>query len=170
MNNSGNRQTKPCFVNPGSVGRPGDGNPQAAYAVLSFNPFKIELLRLDYDVKGAANALRKKGLPESFSQMLLRGVSLEVIAKEDHAREERPDGQGCKETVQICQDISSKYWPDTDHFQQVRKLALGLFDGLEKLHKLGMRERCWLECAQSSMTSACQNPDAIITKNQLNSS
>ena len=25
-----------CFVNPGSVGRPGDGNPQAAYAILSF--------------------------------------------------------------------------------------------------------------------------------------
>jgi len=134
------------FINPGSVGRPGDGNPQAAYAVLSFNPFKVELLRLDYDVKGAAHALRKKGLPESFAQMLLRGVSLEAITKEDHAKEERTV-QGCKEKVQICQDISSKYWPDTDHFQQVRKLALGLFDGLEKLHKLGMRERCWLECA-----------------------
>ena len=39
-----------CFVNPGSVGRPGDGNPQTAYAILSFNPFNVELIRLDYDV------------------------------------------------------------------------------------------------------------------------
>ena len=60
-----------CFINPGSVGRPGDGNPQAAYAILSFNPFKVELIRLDYNVEAAADALRKKGLPESFAQMLL---------------------------------------------------------------------------------------------------
>ena len=70
-----------CFVNPGSVGRPGDGNPQAAYAILSFNPFKVDLIRLDYDVEAAADALRKKGLPESFAQMLLRGVSLDTIIK-----------------------------------------------------------------------------------------
>ena len=35
------------LFNPGSVGRPGDGNPQAAYAILSFNPFKVELIRLE---------------------------------------------------------------------------------------------------------------------------
>jgi exopolyphosphatase/guanosine-5'-triphosphate,3'-diphosphate pyrophosphatase len=29
----------------------------------------------------------------------------------------------------------------------VANLALALFDGLEKTHKLGKRERCWLECA-----------------------
>ena len=51
-----------CFVNPGSVGRPGDGNPQTAYAILSFNPFNVELIRLDYDVTAAADALRKKGV------------------------------------------------------------------------------------------------------------
>ena len=71
------------FVNPGSVGRASDGNPQAAYAVLSFNPFKVELVRLDYNVKGTLDAIRKKGLPESFAQMLLRGVSLDTIIKED---------------------------------------------------------------------------------------
>ena len=74
------------FVNPGSVGRPGDGNPQTAYAILSFNPFNVELIRLDYDVKAAADALRKKGLPESFAQMLLRGVSLDTIMEEDDAK------------------------------------------------------------------------------------
>jgi putative phosphoesterase len=134
------------FVNPGSVGRPSDGNPQAAYAVLSFNPFKIELIRLDYNVKATVTAIRKKGLPESFAQMLLRGVSLENIIEEDQNKEKLMV-KDCKATVQVCHDISAKYWPDMDHFQQVRKLALGFFDGLIKLHHLGMRERCWLECA-----------------------
>lgn len=134
------------FVNPGSVGRPSDGNPQAAYAVLSFNPFKFELVRLDYEVEAAMKAVRKKGLPESFAQMLLRGVSLDAIIQEDQAKEDQMV-QDCKATVQVCMDISAKYWPDTEHFQQVRKLALGLFDGLVRLHHLGMRERCWLECA-----------------------
>jgi putative phosphoesterase len=134
------------FVNPGSVGRPSDGKPQAAYAVLSFNPFKFELVRLDYDVEGAVNAIRKKGLPESFAQMLLRGVSLDAITKMDQAKENQMV-QDCKATVHVCQGISARYWPDSDHFQQVRKLALGLFDGLIKLHHLSMRERCWLECA-----------------------
>jgi putative phosphoesterase len=134
------------FVNPGSVGRPSDGNPQVAYAVLSFNPFKVKLIRLDYDVRCTLNAIRKKGLPESFAQMLLRGVSLDAILKEDQAKEDLLVND-CKAIVQVCQDISAKYWPDTDHFQQVRKIALGLFDGLIKLHHLGLRERCWLECA-----------------------
>jgi putative phosphoesterase len=134
------------FINPGSVGRPSDGNPQAAYAVLSFNPFKVELIRLDYNVKGTVNAIRKKGLPESLAQMLLRGVSLDAIIKEDQTKEDQMV-YDCKATVQVCQDISVKYWPDANHFQQVRKLALGLFDGLIKLHHLGVRERCWLECA-----------------------
>ncbi len=137
---------KSCFINPGSVGRPSDGTPKAAYAILSFNPVKVELVRLDYDVKGATEAVRKKGLPESFAQMLLRGVSLDTILKEDQTKEEMMV-QNCKETVKACKEISTKYWPDTAHFMQVRKLALELFDGLIKWHHLGMRERCWLECA-----------------------
>jgi exopolyphosphatase/guanosine-5'-triphosphate,3'-diphosphate pyrophosphatase len=128
------------------VGRPGDGNPQAAYAVLSFNPFKVELIRLDYDVEGAAAALRKKGLPESFAQMLLSGVSLDIIIEEDKKREEEML-HNCREKTRVSNEISKKYWPDTEHYGQVCKLALELFDGLTKLHHLGERERCWLECA-----------------------
>ncbi len=134
------------FVNPGSVGRPNDGNPQAAYAILSFNPVKVELVRLNYNVKVAANALRKKGLPESFPQMLLRGVSLDTIIKEDQTKEDLVV-QNCKEKVKTCREISGKYWPDVDHYFQVSKLSLELFNGLIRLHKFGMMERCWLECA-----------------------
>ncbi|MGA3289312.1 MAG: YfcE family phosphodiesterase [Candidatus Bathyarchaeia archaeon] len=135
-----------CFVNPGSVGRPGDGNPQTAYAILSFKPFNVELIRLDYDVTVAAQALRKKALPESFAQMLLRGVSLETIIEENHTKEDAMV-QNCKEIAEASQKISKIYWQDTEHYTQVARLALEFFDGLTEVHQLGERERCWLECA-----------------------
>jgi putative phosphoesterase len=134
------------FINPGSVGRPDDGNPQTAYAVVSSNPLSVELVRLDYDVEAAADALRKKGAPESFAQMLLRGMSLDAIATEDMSRDRR-----CKkdrdEVVKTAREVAKKYWQDTDHPEQVRKLALKLFDNLVDLHRMKARERYWLECA-----------------------
>ncbi|MGZ4850430.1 MAG: CHAD domain-containing protein [Candidatus Bathyarchaeia archaeon] len=134
------------FINPGSVGRPNDGNPQTAYAVLSFSPFNVDLIRLDYDVEAAADALRIKGLPESFSQMLLRGVSLDKIIEEDNYKQESMI-QNCKTIVKETQEISKKYWSDTEHYAQATRLALRFFDGLVNVHNLGQRERCWLECA-----------------------
>ena len=135
-----------CFVNPGSVGRPDDGNPQAAYAILSFDPFNVELIRLDYDVEGAAGALRKRGLPESYAQMLLQGVSLDAVAAEDKLKE-KVMVEKCGEMADASEEFSKSHWPDEEHYMQVTNLALGLFDGLTELHKLGVRERCWLECA-----------------------
>jgi len=134
------------FINPGSVGRPGDGNPQAAYAIMNFNPFNIEFVRLDYNVAAAADALRKKGLPESFAQMLLRGVALDTITQEDNARKDAMV-QDCKEMLKTSQSVSKNYLEDTEHCEHVRKIALRFFDGLDSLHQLGKRERCWLECA-----------------------
>ncbi len=135
-----------CFVNPGSVGRPNDGNPQAGYALLSFDPFRVELIRLDYNVTGASDTLRRKGVPESFAQMLLCGVSLDTIIKEDTIKEKAMT-ENCGETVQTSEELSKKYWPDVDHYRQVANMALGLFDGLTSMHELGTRERCWLEHA-----------------------
>ncbi|MGZ4851401.1 MAG: YfcE family phosphodiesterase, partial [Candidatus Bathyarchaeia archaeon] len=132
------------FVNPGSVGRPGDGNPQTAYAMLSFNPFKVELFRLDYDVAAAADALRKKRLPQNFAQMLLRGLSLDAVNKEDEKKKEILV-QNHDETVESCRNFALKYWKDTEHSSQVTQLSLQFFDGLASIHKLGNRERCWLE-------------------------
>jgi putative phosphoesterase len=135
-----------CFVNPGSVGRPSDGHPQTAYALLSFSPFKVRLIRLEYDVADAADALRKKALPESFAQMLLRGVALDAIIQEDRANKDAQLKE-CRKTVAASKKISATYWQDTAHYLQVAKLALAFFDGLSSLHQLGKRERCWLECA-----------------------
>ncbi len=134
------------FVNPGSVGRPGDGNPQTAYAILSFNPFKVELFRLNYDVDCAVEALRKKRLPQGFAQMLLQGLSLDAINKEDEKKKEILT-QNCREIIQNCRNFALKYWKDTKHSSQVTRLSLRLFDCLASMHKLGKRERCYLECA-----------------------
>jgi putative phosphoesterase len=137
-----------CFLNPGSVGRPGDGNPQTAYAILSFNPFKVELIRLDYDVKAAANILRRKGLPESFAQMLLRGISLGSVSQENQTKK-KMSSEDCRGILKTAKIIAQKYWPDTEHSMQVTKLAMQFFDGLADVHKLGAAERCWLECAST---------------------
>ncbi len=134
------------FVNPGSVGRPGDRNSQTAYAILSFDPFKVELLRLDYDVAAAADALRKKRLPQSFAQMLLQGVALDAINTEDEKKKDSLS-QNCEEIIASCKKFALKYWKDTEHSSQVTKLSLQFFDSLAATHKLGNRERCLLECA-----------------------
>ncbi|XHH09104.1 MAG: YfcE family phosphodiesterase [Candidatus Bathyarchaeia archaeon] len=134
------------FLNPGSVGRPSDGNPQTAYAFLTFDPFRVELFRLDYPVEAAAEALRKKGLPESFSQMLLRGVPLDVVVNGDKAKKDGDKREWAK-VIQAAHDFSKSYLQDNAHLEQVRELALNLFDNLKVLHRLGDYERGLLECA-----------------------
>jgi putative phosphoesterase len=134
------------FINPGSVGRPYDGNPKAAYAVVSFNPLSVEFTRIDYDVKAAASALRRKKLPESFAQMLLRGLSFDAIKEEDNLRNREME-TNCPKIQKSSRRLAKKYLENTSHPDQVRKIALKIFDDLENLHYLGKRERCWLECA-----------------------
>lgn len=134
------------FVNPGSVGRPGDGTPQTAYALLSFNPFYVELVRLDYPVEAAAEALRRKGLPENFSQMLLSGRPIETIDNEDKTKTENTQ-RDWNQITQTALDFSKSCLQDTAHPEYVRVLALGLFDNLKSLHQLGDCERRLLEWA-----------------------
>lgn len=53
------------LVNPGSVGRPADGDPRTAYALLTWEGgrWSVELRRLVYDVEAAARALVERGVP-----------------------------------------------------------------------------------------------------------
>jgi len=134
------------LINPGSVGSSSDGNPQAAYAVITAVPFSVELIRVNYSLEAAADALRRKGAPESYSQMLLQGVPLEDIVAQDKARENDMETK-CTLMARNARRVAEKYWPDTKHSEQVRKLSLELFDALQDLHKFGKRERCWLECS-----------------------
>lgn len=63
------------FVNTGSVDRPKDGDSRAGYVLLdvSENGVSVEFLRVEYDVKRAAEAIRASSLPSEFADHLLAG-------------------------------------------------------------------------------------------------
>ena len=72
------------FINPGSVGRPDDGDPRASYAVLQIETGSItcEHYRIDYDLERATSHIVELGLPESFAEMVIQGYSLDAILGE----------------------------------------------------------------------------------------
>jgi putative phosphoesterase len=59
------------FVNDGSVGKPKDGDPRAAWALLTVeatNPVRVEMRRVPYDVTSMAAAIRAaEGLSDHFA-------------------------------------------------------------------------------------------------------
>lgn len=60
-------------VNPGSVGQPRDGDPQAAYAVLDLEAMTVETHRVPYDVERVQEAVRSAGLPDRTAIRLAHG-------------------------------------------------------------------------------------------------
>ena len=69
------------FINPGSVGRPDDGDYRTSHAILDLDANRINVIhyRLDYDVTAATREIRRRGLPEEFATMLEQGRSLDDL-------------------------------------------------------------------------------------------
>lgn len=61
------------LLNPGSVGQPRDGDPRAAWLLLDTEAWSAEWRRTDYDIAGAAAAIRAARLPESLATRLEAG-------------------------------------------------------------------------------------------------
>jgi predicted phosphodiesterase len=61
------------LLNPGSVGQPRDGDPHAAWLLLDLDDWTASFRRTEYDVGGAAAAIRAAGLPDSLAQRLEYG-------------------------------------------------------------------------------------------------
>ena len=61
------------FVNCGSVGKPKDGDPRGAFAVLSptATGVAVSIERFDYDAEAVAAEVRESGLPDEFADKLL---------------------------------------------------------------------------------------------------
>jgi putative phosphoesterase len=70
-------------INIGSVGKPKDGNPLGCYVLLTINAdssvankdaVQVEFIRFKYDVEAAAKAVEDSPLPNTFADMLRKGV------------------------------------------------------------------------------------------------
>jgi predicted phosphodiesterase len=61
------------LVNPGSVGQPRDGDPRAAWLELDPELWTAQYHRTEYDIAGAAAAIRAAKLPESLAERLQYG-------------------------------------------------------------------------------------------------
>jgi putative phosphoesterase len=61
------------LINPGSVGQPRDGNPEAAYAIFDDQEFSIHYKSAPYDISGAQQRILRAGLPPYLAERLALG-------------------------------------------------------------------------------------------------
>jgi predicted phosphodiesterase len=61
------------LLNPGSVGQPRDGDPRASWLLLDLDDLTASFQRTDYDIAGAAAAIRAARLPDSLAERLEYG-------------------------------------------------------------------------------------------------
>ena len=61
------------LLNPGSVGQPRDGDPRASWLMLDLAGLTVSFHRAEYDVAGAASAIRAARLPDSLAERLEYG-------------------------------------------------------------------------------------------------
>jgi predicted phosphodiesterase len=61
------------LLNPGSVGQPRDGDPRASWMLLDLDDLTASFRRTNYDIAGAAAAIRAARLPDSLAERLEYG-------------------------------------------------------------------------------------------------
>jgi diadenosine tetraphosphatase ApaH/serine/threonine PP2A family protein phosphatase len=66
-------QSGEWLINPGSVGQPRDGDPRAAWLELDTADWTAIYHRVEYDIAGAAAAIRAARLPDSLAERLEYG-------------------------------------------------------------------------------------------------
>lgn len=63
-------------VNVGSLGRPKDGDPRAAYALLTLTEgLNVDFRRIPYDVERMARAIENSELPPAYAEMIRKGTA-----------------------------------------------------------------------------------------------
>lgn len=145
------------FLNTGSVGRPDDGDPRACYAILqvdgsSHRDLLMRHHRVAYNVDDAVAAIRERGLPEAFAQMMVEGYALDDVM--EAPREWKTPDPGAppwdeaekERRLEAVLRLAESCDYEEDHTHHVTQLSLRLFDELRPLHRLGAKERFWLRC------------------------
>jgi len=71
------------FINPGSVGRPDDGDPRASYAVLEVHDgeMSVQHFRIPYHIMEAVRGLRRTGLGDVFPEILRQGMNYDAVVE-----------------------------------------------------------------------------------------
>ena len=62
------------IINPGAVGQPRDRDPRAACAVLDLGSDTVRMVRLEYDIAAAQDAIGRRGLPRFEAARLAMGL------------------------------------------------------------------------------------------------
>jgi len=62
------------LINPGSVGQPRDGNPEANFAIFDDEEFSIHFKSAPYDIGGAQHRILAAGLPTFLAERLAQGA------------------------------------------------------------------------------------------------
>jgi diadenosine tetraphosphatase ApaH/serine/threonine PP2A family protein phosphatase len=68
------RPEKRYLINVGSVGQARDGNARASFAVLDTERSSVDIVRQEYDIESAAQAILKAGLPDYLAHRLFLGI------------------------------------------------------------------------------------------------
>lgn len=105
------------FVNPGSVGRPDDGDPRAGYAVLTIegDQVSVEHFRVPYNIMASVRRMRQTGLPLVFTKILRKGLNY-ADTVDRFGRDVEPDDLDPSGTLTLMTDFGLK-----DHFIGVMK-------------------------------------------------
>jgi putative phosphoesterase len=129
------------FVNPGSVGRPFDGDPRAAYAVLEIIGAKVNVFpfRVEYDLNELVRAMEEQRFPERLISTFVEARSLDDL--------DLPPSASDEEVLAAVLELARTCHYEKEHSQQVTSLALRIFDALKDVHGLGLRERLLLQSA-----------------------
>jgi len=62
------------ILNPGSVGQPRNGDPQACYLLLDLETQRADYKRVEYPVEKTQAEIREAGLPEPLAERLAQGI------------------------------------------------------------------------------------------------
>ena len=62
------------IINVGSVGQPRDGNPELSFGLFDTKSCTYRNIRAQYDIKTAAEKIRKAGLPHTLAERLFHGM------------------------------------------------------------------------------------------------
>ena len=65
---------KRLIINPGGVGQPRDGDPQASYAIYDGETRLIRLYRVPYDIRSIQDRMVERGLPMRLVARLSYGM------------------------------------------------------------------------------------------------